>query len=80
MEESETVRARKVVNITGGQASACHTKHRRHQYQADADACLAWRQIPSDDHRIHRNDAALEEAEQAGDHIERRLAVKEQIQ
>ena len=80
MQEGQAVGAGGIEDVARRKPAARHAQHRCHQHQADADTCFARRQVLADDHGIHRHDAALEEPEQPGDHIERRLAVEKQIE
>ena len=52
----------------------------RHQHQSDPPAGFARREILAHDQRVTRHDAALRQAEQRGDDVERGQAVERQIQ
>src|SRR5215470_10602784 len=61
-------------------AAERHPEQRRHQRDAEPRAGLLRREIFAHDDGVHRHDAALEQTEQSGDHVERGQSVEEEIQ
>ena len=80
VDERRLVRARDVEDRARHPAAERHAEQRRRDHHAHAHAGLARREVLADDDRVRRDDAALEQAEQRGDQVQRHEAVERQEQ
>ena len=80
VDERRRVGAGRVEDRAGHPAAERHAEQRGHQHRADARAGLGRREVFADDDRVGRHDAALEQAEQRRDHVQRDEAVERQEQ
>ncbi len=74
VQEGDAIGAGHVEDAARHPAAQRHAEHRRHDDHADARTRFLRREIFADDDRIARHDAALEQAEQQRDDVERRQA------
>ena len=76
--EGRAVGARNVEDGAGHPAAERHAEERRHEHDPRAHADFAQRKILAHDDGVRRHDAALEQAEEGRDHVERHETVEGQ--